>query len=171
MIIADTSGLIPYFNESDPDHDAIATWIEAKDPVMVVSPFVVAEIDYLVATRCGVNTELAVLGELARGAYELATIDAESLATAARVVERYRDLGIGINRCFPGGARRALPYPHHTHPGPKAFQRAAPPRWRSLQIDSLGGIRRGIITLQRVWGIPSGGLPARGTERPTGIEM
>lgn len=63
---------------------------------MVVSPFVVAEIDYLVATRCGVNMELAVLGELAGGAYELATIDAETLATAARVVERYRDLGVGI---------------------------------------------------------------------------
>lgn len=96
MIIADTSGLIPYFNESDPDHEAIAAWIEARNPVMVVSPFVVAEIDYLVTTRCGVNTELAVLGELAGGAFELATINAESLATAAGVVKRYRDLGIGI---------------------------------------------------------------------------
>ena len=63
---------------------------------MVVSPFVVAEIDYLVTTRYGVNAELAVLGELAGGAYELATIDTGSLATAARVVKRYRHLGIGI---------------------------------------------------------------------------
>lgn len=96
MIIADTSGLFSFLNESDPDHEAIAAWIEAEDPVMVVSPFVVAEIDYLVATRYGVNAELAVLGELAGGAYELATIDAESLATAAGVVKRYRDLGVGI---------------------------------------------------------------------------
>lgn len=96
MIIADTSGLIAFFNESDPDHEAIATWIEAKDPDMVVSPYVVAEIDYLVTTRCGVDTELAVLGELAGGAFELATIDAESLATATGVVKRYRNLGVGI---------------------------------------------------------------------------
>ena len=96
MIIADTSGLIPFFNESDPDHEAVATWIETNSPVMAVSPFVVAEIDYLVATREGVDSELAVLRELAGGAYELATIDAEDLATAARVVDRYRALGIGI---------------------------------------------------------------------------
>ena len=48
------------------------------------------------ATRKGVETELAVMRELASGAYELATIDADDLATAAEVVERYRDLDIGI---------------------------------------------------------------------------
>ena len=96
MIIADTSGLIPFFNESDPDHEAVVDWIETNDPVMVVSPFVIAETDYLVATRKGVETELAVMRELASGAYELATIDADDLATAAEVVERYRDLNIGI---------------------------------------------------------------------------
>ena len=96
MIIADTSGLIPFFNESDPDHEAVVGWIETNDPVMVVSPFVIAETDYLVATRKGVETELAVMRELASGAYELATIDADDLATAAEVVERYRDLDIDI---------------------------------------------------------------------------
>ncbi len=96
MIIADTSGLIPYFNESDPDHEAIATWIEAKDPVMVVSPFVVAEIDYLVATRLGVQWELEILRELTGGAYHLATMDADDLVAATEVVERYLDLGVGI---------------------------------------------------------------------------
>lgn len=63
---------------------------------MVVSPFVVAEIDYLVTTRYGVKTELAVLRELAGGAYHLATIDADDLAAATEVVERYSDLGVGI---------------------------------------------------------------------------
>ena len=96
MIIADTSGLIPFFNGSDPDHEAVVGWIETNDPVMVVSPFVIAETDYLVATRKGVETELAVMRELASGAYELATIDADDLATAAEVVERYRDLDLGI---------------------------------------------------------------------------
>ena len=96
MIIADTSGLIPFFNQSDPDHEAMVGCLEERDPVIVVSPFVVAEIDYLVATREGVESELATLRELAGGAYELATIDADDLAAATKVVERYRDLGIGI---------------------------------------------------------------------------
>ncbi|MCY4651214.1 MAG: PIN domain-containing protein [bacterium] len=96
MIIADTSGLIPFFNQSDPDHEAMVGCLEERDSVIVVSPFVVAEIDYLVATRLGVEWELEVLRELAGGAYELATMDADDLAAATEVVERYRDLGIGI---------------------------------------------------------------------------
>ncbi len=96
MIIADTSGLLSSYVESGPQHEAVVEWMEKRDPVLVVSPFVVAEVDYLVATRKGVEAELAVLWELAGGAYELATMDADDLAAGARLVERYRDLGIGI---------------------------------------------------------------------------
>ncbi len=96
MIIADTSGLIAFFSESGPTHDAVVAWLQSNDPVMVVSPYVVAEVDYLVATRKGVDAELAVLAELSGGAYELATMGAEDLAVARRVVERYRDLGVGV---------------------------------------------------------------------------
>ena len=96
MIIADTSGLLSSFVESGPQHEAVVKWSENRDPVLVVSPFVVAEVDYLVATRLGVEWELEVLRELAGGAYELATMDADDLAAATKVVERYRDLGIGI---------------------------------------------------------------------------
>lgn len=96
MIIADTSGLIAFFSESGPQHDAVAEWVEKNDPVMVVSPYVIAEVDYLVATRSGVEAELAVLAELSGGAYELAAMDAEDLAEATRVVRRYADLGIGL---------------------------------------------------------------------------
>ena len=96
MIIADTSGLIAFFSEFGPQHDAVAAWVQSNDSVMVVSPYVVAEVDYLVATRKGVDAELAALAELSGGAYELATMDADDVAAARRVVERYRDLGIGI---------------------------------------------------------------------------
>lgn len=96
MIIADTSGLLSNFVASGPRHEAVVEWLERSDPVLVVSPFVVAEIDYLVATRLGVEWELEVLRELTGGAYELATMDADDLAAATKVVERYRDLGIGV---------------------------------------------------------------------------
>jgi hypothetical protein len=36
-----------------------------------VSPYVVAEVDHLVATRVGVDAQVAVLEELSGGAYEL----------------------------------------------------------------------------------------------------
>lgn len=96
MIMADTSGLIAFFSESGTQHDAVVAWLNRNDPVMVVSPYVIAEVDYLVATRRGVDAELAVLEELSGGAYELAALDAEDLADVTRVVRRYSDLGIGI---------------------------------------------------------------------------
>ena len=96
MIVADTSGLIAFFSESGSQHEAVATWLQRNGSVIVVSPYVVAEVDYLVANRHGVEAELAVLAELAGGAYELAAMGAEDLIATRDVVNRYRDLRIGV---------------------------------------------------------------------------
>jgi hypothetical protein len=61
-----------------------------------VSPYVVAELDYLVASRLGVTAELAVLRELAGGAWDLPGFGAEDLADALRLIERYADQPIGL---------------------------------------------------------------------------
>lgn len=95
-VVADTSALIAFYSESGTHHDDVSEWLEARDEPMVVSPFVVAELDYLVASRLGVGAELAVLAELASGAYEIAAMSAADIALAAEVTARYRDLGIGI---------------------------------------------------------------------------
>jgi predicted nucleic acid-binding protein len=96
VIIADTSGLLALFNEREPTHEQARDAITATDDLLVVSPYVVAEIDYLLATRLGIDAELTVLEELAGGAYELAQMDADDLGEAARVIRRYRDQDIGI---------------------------------------------------------------------------
>lgn len=95
-VVADTSALIAFYSESGTEHDDVSAWLEAHGEPMVVSPCVVAELDYLVASRKGVDAELAVLAELAGGAYEMATMSADDIALAAEVIARYRDLGIGI---------------------------------------------------------------------------
>jgi predicted nucleic acid-binding protein len=69
--------------------------LESTEP-LVVSPYVVAELDYLLATRRGVDAELAVLRELAGGAWDLPTLGTDELADAASVIERYADQGLGV---------------------------------------------------------------------------
>ena len=96
MIIADTSGLLALFNRREPAHDTVRRAVEGSDDLLVVSPYVVAELDYLVATRLGVDAELAVLDELAGGAYELDRLGGDDVRACAGVIERYRDQGIGI---------------------------------------------------------------------------
>jgi predicted nucleic acid-binding protein len=96
VIVADTSALLAFFNDKEPDHQAVRSAVEAHDDPLVVSPFVVAELDYLLATRHGVDAELAVLEELVAGAYELATVGADQLNRAATVIAKYRDQDIGV---------------------------------------------------------------------------
>jgi len=96
VIIADTSGLLALFNSSEPTHDRIAQLVAAADGQLVVSPFVIAELDYLVATRPGVAAELAVLAELTSGAYVLAQLEDADLARCGEVVGHYRDQDIGV---------------------------------------------------------------------------
>jgi len=96
LIIADTSGLLALFNRREPKHDQVRHTVEEENEPLVVSPYVLAELDYLVAARIGVDAELAVLAELAGGAYNLAHFEADDLQAAAAIIERYRDQEVGV---------------------------------------------------------------------------
>ncbi len=95
-MIVDTSALLAFFDTDEPDHAAVTTILDIATEPLVVSPHVVAELDYLVASRLGVSAELAVLRELAGGAWDLALFGTEDLAQAQAVVERYADQSIGL---------------------------------------------------------------------------
>jgi uncharacterized protein len=97
MIIADTSGLLAFFNRREPRHADAAAVFEQHFENIVVSPFVVAELDYLVASRLGVESEVSVIRELAGGAYDLAQLDADDLTSCALLIDRYADQDIGIS--------------------------------------------------------------------------
>lgn len=94
-MIVDTSAVLAFFDRDEPDHEAVVAIITETSEPLVLSPYVVAEVDYLVATRLGVEAEITALRELAGGAWDLATIDMADLATIATIVQQYRDQAIG----------------------------------------------------------------------------
>jgi predicted nucleic acid-binding protein len=94
-VIVDTSALLAFFDASEPDHEAVSAVIARAD-ALVVSPYVAAELDYLVATRHGVDDELAVLDELTGGAWDLPGFDQEGLRRSREVISMYRDQEIGV---------------------------------------------------------------------------
>ena len=96
MIVADTSGLLAALRSDEPRHEVVARLIADERDVFVVSPFVIAELDDLLATWNGVSAELIALRELAGGAYELAQMSADDLTTCADIIERYPDQEIGV---------------------------------------------------------------------------
>ena len=95
-MIVDTSALLAFFDRTEPRHDSTVMAMTSERGPLVVSPHVIAELDYLVATRLGVDTEVAVLRELAGGAWELASLDNDDALRAASVIEKYPDQAIGL---------------------------------------------------------------------------
>jgi predicted nucleic acid-binding protein len=95
-VIADTSGLLAYYNINEPAHEAVRNAIETSDGPLVISPFVIAELDYLLATRVSIDAELAVLTELSSGAYELPALACADLAACSAVIGKYRDQDVGV---------------------------------------------------------------------------
>jgi predicted nucleic acid-binding protein len=96
LILLDTSGLLAVFDRASRVHDQARAAFQRESGPRVVSPFVLAELDYLVKDRLGTRQELQVLAELASDAYELAAFGKDDLLLAHEVVERYRDLGVGL---------------------------------------------------------------------------
>jgi uncharacterized protein len=96
VILLDTSGVLAAIDRSQRHHQqAAAALTDARGPLLL-SPFVLAELDYLLATRVGQAAELALLGEVARGAYRLEPFDRDDVATAQQVIEDHADLDLGI---------------------------------------------------------------------------
>jgi len=96
VIVLDTGGLYAALDANEALHGRAVAALVAARPPRVVSPFVLAELDYLIATRVGHQAQLALLDDVARGAYQLEAFSAEDIGHARRLMVRYADLRIGL---------------------------------------------------------------------------
>jgi predicted nucleic acid-binding protein len=96
MIVLETGGLYAALDANEALHSRCAASLVSSRPPRVLSPFVLAELDYLVATRVGHAAQIALLEEVARGAYRLDPFSAEDADRAKRIMQQYADLRIGL---------------------------------------------------------------------------
>jgi len=96
VILLDTSGLLSALDESQRYHHECASVLGETSVPLLLSPFVLAELDYLLMRHIGQRAQTALLEEVARGAYQLEPFGAADVARAKAVVERYADLEIGL---------------------------------------------------------------------------
>lgn len=96
MILLDTSGLLSALDESQRHHRECATLLNEVEPPLLLSPFVLAELDYLLMRNIGHQAQAALLEEVARGAYQLEVFEAADISRAKEVLEKYADLEIGL---------------------------------------------------------------------------
>jgi predicted nucleic acid-binding protein len=95
-LIIDTSGYLAGVFPKHPQHAAVRQLLADVDQAPVVSPLVIAEIDYMVLDSRGVEQELATIDDLTSGAYELVDVDLDDLRAARHLAAKHRDLKIGL---------------------------------------------------------------------------
>jgi predicted nucleic acid-binding protein len=96
VILLDTSGLLAAVDAGQRDHVAAQRALQAASPPWVLSPFVLAELDYLIATRVGTDAERALLEEVGRGVFQLDAFDPADVGAAERLIGRYASFDIGL---------------------------------------------------------------------------
>lgn len=95
-MVCDTSVLVAYFNGADPDHSRVVAAVRSARPPLVVSPLVLAELDYLVRDRVDDETARRAVRSLLGGRFEVAALAAHDLEAALDVDTRYASLGMGL---------------------------------------------------------------------------
>ena len=96
MILLDTSGLLAALDATQRAHPQSAAALTAAKPPLLLSPFVLAELDYLLAKRVGHAARTRLLGEVERGALTLESFSVADLRAAMAVIQRHADLGISL---------------------------------------------------------------------------
>jgi hypothetical protein len=96
VILLDTSGLLSAIDASQRYHTQCAAALSKASPPLLLSPFVLAELDYLLSRHVGSAAQSALLDEVVRGAYRLEPFAAADVAAAKDILERYPRLRIGL---------------------------------------------------------------------------
>ena len=96
MILLDTSGLLAALDSAQRTHAAAAAALSAASQPLLLSPFVLAELDYLLATRVGEAERTSLLAEVEGGAYQLEPFSGLDMREALAVIRRHAGLGVSV---------------------------------------------------------------------------
>lgn len=95
-LIVDAGALFAQADADDPEHEAVAALLEGERGPLVTSQVAVAEADYLILTRLGLDVELTFLDDLATGTFLVDCLDRGELGMARDLARSHRDLEIGL---------------------------------------------------------------------------
>lgn len=95
-LLADTSGVLSALFAEQNRHVECAQVVIAATEPLLLSPFVLAELDFMISARAGVDAELDFLAEVENGGYELAPFTPAQVGRARLIAARYRDLEVDL---------------------------------------------------------------------------
>ena len=96
MILLDTSGLWAALDAAQRSHAKARASLLAAAPPLLLSPFVLAELDYLLAARVGSSARTSLLAEVESGAYQLEPLSGADVGEALTLIRRHAGLGVSL---------------------------------------------------------------------------
>jgi len=96
VILLDTSGLVAALFAGQNHHEECGQVLQEATPPRILSPFVLAEADYLIQKFGGIEAELLFLEEVARGVFKIPAFGLNEIREAREIVAKYHDLRIGL---------------------------------------------------------------------------
>jgi predicted nucleic acid-binding protein len=96
LIICDTSGLFAAYNAKQAGHRETVAAVNGSTGPLVISQYVVTELDYLLRTKVGVDAEVGMLRDVEAGAYDVTALSEPELGRAIALIEQYADRNLGL---------------------------------------------------------------------------
>jgi len=96
ILVADSSGILAALDEGEPDHGRIVALLKSKPRQLVTTDFVLAEVDYMVLSRLGAESERDFHQQLVDGAFHREPVLDTDLVSALHIAARYSDHAFGI---------------------------------------------------------------------------
>lgn len=95
-LILDTGPLYASLDRSDADHAACRALIEAANEPLVIPAPVLVEVDYWIGQRLHPGVLVALLDDIASGAYAVADLMVADYTRVRELCDRYADADIGF---------------------------------------------------------------------------
>lgn len=95
-LIVDAGALYAQADADEPRHGAVTAILRSETGEIVTSQLAVAEADYLILDRLGIEAELAFMDDLVAGTFLVDCLDRSDLAASRDLTAHYRDLRIGL---------------------------------------------------------------------------
>ena len=95
-VVCDTGAVYALYDADDLHHAACKSVVEAERGPLFLPVVLLAEIDYLLTTRLGVDAAVEFLESIESGAFTLVDLPAEDLVRCRELIVQYRDLSLGL---------------------------------------------------------------------------
>jgi len=95
-LVCDTGGIYAMYDADDSHHDAVMTVVAAEPGPLFLPVVLLAEIDYLLCQRLGVEAAIDFFDSVDTGAFTLVELTPEDLRRCRELVRQYSNLPLGI---------------------------------------------------------------------------